>query len=61
MQQVVTDNETKYKDVVGSLHKVASRLREPREVPVGTGTGPGAHPNSGVPLELKVSFQRCLP
>lgn len=59
MQQVVTNNETKYRDVVGSLHKVASRLRESREVLAGTGSGPRAPPKSGVPLELKVNFLRC--
>jgi len=60
MQQVVTNNESKYQDVMGALRKVASVLRESREEPRETRSDPKARAKSTVPLELKVKFLWCL-
>jgi len=60
MQRVVTNNETKYQDIVGALHKVTSTLRESREEPRETRSNPKTHAKSNIPLELKVEFHDAL-
>lgn len=58
MQQVVSNNEAKYQDVVGALHKVASRLRESRDEFTEARSNPKARSKSSIPLELKVNLLR---
>lgn len=58
MQQVVTNNEAKYQEVIGALHKVTSKLHESREEPTKTRSKSNVPGKSGIPLELKVSYPR---
>ena len=59
MQEVVANNEAKYLEVFGTLHKVASGLRESRAGTAETRSKPKPYPKSEVPLELKVNSLRA--
>jgi hypothetical protein len=56
MQQVVTNNDAKYQEVIGALHKVAFTLRETREGAAETSSKARVHRKPTIPLELKVNF-----